>query len=145
MRRLLLSVVSFVMLGILSCASGCATVGFVASPSHTFSGADSMLVSTPRADILDVVAEVGKSMGYDVTSFDKNSQTVSFGFTEHPGMTLLIGKMNWSSLSVVVQDGGRKLALSYTITGNFETGDHEAAGKLVTDFKAKMAERLAKT
>ena len=52
--------------------AGCAGVGGLLTKDQTFSGTDSMVLDSPRDDILDVIAAVGKSMQYDVSGLDKN-------------------------------------------------------------------------
>ena len=47
---------------------GCGGVGLLGSKAQRFTGKDSILLQVSRPDILDIVAEVGKSMGYNVSA-----------------------------------------------------------------------------
>lgn len=112
---------------------------------QSFSTTDSMLLDTPRADILDVVADVGKSMEFDVSAIDKNRGSITLSSSAAYAATFLIGKMNNSNLTVTTQDRGKKLDIQVFTTGNFGTGGREASEKLVNDFKSRLRERLGMT
>lgn len=121
---------------------GCAEVGMFGSKTQSFRGSDSMVLDQTRADILDVIASVGKAMKFDVSALDKNAGRITLSAGASFGTTMLIGKMQQSSLTVTVADGGKNLAIEVFMMGNFGTGGQEAADKLIADFKAKLAERL---
>lgn len=132
-------------LGLLSIAllvTGCAQVGYF-SKMKTFQGTDSMVLDAPRADILDVIKAVGKSMNYDVSTLDPNAGHITLSYGSGVVEILGIGKMNHSNLQITTQDGGKKLNIAVYVSGNFGTGGQDAATKLMTDFKIKLAERLA--
>ena len=130
------------ILAVVVLLAGCAEVGFLGSKNQTFRTTDSMLLDTPRADILDLVADVGKSMKFDVSAIDKNTGSITLSSSAAFATTVLIGKMNNSNLKVTIQDGGKKLDIWLFIMGNFGTGGQEAAEKLVNDFKTRLRERL---
>mgnify|MGYP001610262669 CR=1 FL=1 len=121
---------------------GCGTVGMMASDAQTFTGKDSITLQTPRSDILDVVAEVGKSLGLTVTGLDKEAGTIHLSSGASFFTTMMIGKMNSSTLIISSQEGGRKLAVQVHVTGNFGTGGQEGAASLVGDFKAKLLQKI---
>ncbi len=121
---------------------GCAEIGIFGSKNQSFSGTDSIVLDQPKVDILDVIADVGKSMKFDVSAIDKNAGQITLSAGASFGTTMLIGKMQQSSLTVTIADGGKKLGITVFVMGNFGTGDQEAADKLVADFKARLAERL---
>ena len=122
--------------------AGCAEIGMFGSKDQSFSGTDSMVLDQPRADIFDVIAAVGKSMKFDVSGIDKNAGQITLSYGTSMGATILIGKMQNSSLTITTADDGKKLEIRVLVMGNFGTGGQEAADKLVADFKARLAERL---
>jgi len=101
-----------------------------------------MVLDQPRADILDMIADVGKSMKFDVSAIDKNSGYITLSYGASFGTTMLIGKMQNSRLEFRITDGGKRLEIGVLVMGNFGTGGQEAADKLVADFKTRLAERL---
>jgi hypothetical protein len=82
--------------------AGCAEIGYYGSKIQSFSGKDSMILDQPRADILDVIADVGKSMKFDVSALDKNAGRISLSTGTSTGTTMLIGKAQQSSLTVTI-------------------------------------------
>ena len=121
---------------------GCAEIGFIGSKDQSFSGKDSMLLQVSRPDILDIIAEVGKSMGYSVSALDKGANTISLSSGSSVFTMVLIGKMSQATLTISSKNNGKRLDIDVFVMGNFGTGGQEAAMKLVNDFKAKLLERI---
>lgn len=121
---------------------GCAEIGLFGSRQQSFTGKDSLLLQNPRSDILDVIAEVGKSMGYSVSALDKEANTVSLSSSSSMFTTFLIGKMSRTTFQISSKDRGKKLDIEVFVVGNFGTGGQEAAMKLINDFKAKLLEKI---
>jgi hypothetical protein len=121
---------------------GCAGIGIVGSKDQRFTGKDSLLLQNPRPDILDVIAEVGKSMGYSVSSLNKEANTISLSSSSSMLTTSLIGKMSQATLLIFLKDRGEKLDIEVFVSGNFGTGGGESAMELINDFKAKLLEKI---
>ena len=144
-EQLITSWRDFVLLVIGACITlmlvGCAEIG-VFSKVQTFRGKDSMLLPVSRPDILDIVAEVGKSMGYSVSALDREANTISLSSSSSMLSTALIGKTSQAILTISSKDNGKRLDINVVVTGNFGTGGQEAAMKIIDDFKTKLLERI---
>ena len=121
---------------------GCGGVGLLGSKTQRFTGKDSILLQVSRPDILDIVAEVGKSMGYNVSALDREAKTISLSSSSSVFSTVLIGKMSQATLTISSKDNGKRLNIDVFVTGNFGTGGQEAAMKIIDDFKTKLLERI---
>ena len=124
---------------------GCSGLGMMASTTHTFTGKESITLRTPRADILDIVAKVGESLGYDVSGLDKESGTISLSSGSGAFAGTMIGKFNTNILTITVEKGSQKLNIVVVVTGNFGSGGQEAASRLMEDFKTKLLEKTAQS
>lgn len=122
--------------------TGCGSVGMMISKTETFRGNDSLVLSTPKPDILDVVARVGKSIGYSVSSLDKEAGTVGLAFKTSLFTGVMIGKITHATLTIISVDNGTKLNIRVMLMGNFGTGGQDAAIQLINDFKAKLLEKI---
>ncbi|MDE2179459.1 MAG: hypothetical protein KGJ40_01230 [candidate division NC10 bacterium] len=122
--------------------AGCGEIGMMASETQSFHGKDSITLQIPRSDILDVIAEVGKSLGYNVSSLDREAGTISLSSGASLFTGVMIGKINNSTLQISSIEGGKKLGINVSLMGNFGTGDQEAATNLVGDFKAKLLQKI---
>ncbi len=122
---------------------GCGEVGILAGGrDQTFSGRETLELKTPRTDILDVVAEVGKSMGYDVSSLDKKANTISLSSGSSLLTTMLIGKVNQATLTVFSKDNGANLDVHIMVMGNFGAGGQAEATKIMDDFRTKLSIKI---
>lgn len=112
------------------------------SPRSSFSLRDSMLLQNPFPNTLEVIAEVGESLGYRVTALDKEAGSISLlagsGFFEHA----MIGKMNAIIITVHSKEEGKRLEYVVSVSGNFGTGGQEQAMKVINEFKAKLLEKV---
>ena len=123
--------------------AGCAGLGYmVGGDIQTFQGRESIILPVPKSNILDIVAEVGKSLGYSVSGLDREAGTISLSSGTSILTQAMIGKMNQSTLSVSLGEGGKKLDIGVSLMGNFGTGGQEAATNLVGDFKAKLLQKI---
>ncbi len=122
--------------------TGCSIIGLVVSENQTFHGKDSFTLQTPRTDTIDVMSNVGKSLGYNISGLDRERYTLSLSDQNSSFVYLLIGKTSRSTLSISSFDGGKKFDINVIVIGNFGNGSQEAAEKRVNDFKARLSERL---
>lgn len=123
--------------------TGCMELS-LASKEKSFQGHDSMAIVPPRADILDLVADVGKAMKYDVSGLDRSTGAISLSSGIKTIEFIGIGKATSSQLDISTQEEGKKLDIRLMLIGNFGTGGQEAADKIITTFKSKLNERLSK-
>lgn len=119
--------------------SGCAVGHF--SETQSFGGTDSFAIVSPRGDILDVIADVGKEMGMSVSSLDKKRGTIGLS-AQGSKMRLLMAAVSSSMLAIEVTDAGKTLQISSTVVGNFGTGSQDASMKLTEEFKNRLAKKL---
>ena len=122
--------------------AGCGSIGMMASETQTFTGKDSITLQIPRSDILEVIAEVGKSNGYNVSGLDIEAGTIVLSSSASLFTGVMIGKINQSTLCISSLEAEKKLGIDVWLMGNFGTGGQEAATNLVGDFKAKLLQKI---
>lgn len=131
------------ILGMLLLTTGCGAVGMIAGGSmQTFQGRDSLLLKTPRTDILDVIAEVGKSCGYNVAALDVEQKTITLSTGQSMAATGLIGSSRSTTLIIISNEACNKLDIRIMTLGNFGAGSQDHATELIKDFKDKLLSRL---
>lgn len=121
---------------------GCGAVGMMASKTESFTGDDSITLQAPREDILNVVAEVGKSLGYSVSSLDKKKGVIVLHYNLGSLASTTVGKIEKATLGIRSEEDGKKLFIGVKVIGNFGEGGQEAAMKRIEDFKAKLLEKI---
>lgn len=124
--------------------SGCSEA-MLFSKYETFNGTDAMEIASPRSDILNVIAEVGKSLGYAVSSLDKNNRTIALSSQSSMLTTMAIGKVSGATITAQVQKAGRRLDLDVQVTGNFGSGGQDKADKLLENFKQALNAKLSES
>lgn len=124
--------------------SGCGGLGML-SKNERFTGTDTLAIASPRSDILDVIAAVGKEMGMSVTSLDKKKGAIGLERGISGAGLLLIGSMSSAQLGVEVKDAGKTLDISTMTMGNFGAGGQDATTKLIEEFKARLAKNLGQS
>src|SRR5438477_13051418 len=122
--------------------TACAPVGTMVSQQEHFSGQNTIVLSGSPPDILEVIAESGKSMGLSITQFSKETGRVGFGRSPNMAVGVLIGKISVVQMEVNVSEGGKHLFVSTTVAGNFGTGSQDAAAQLFNEFKGTLLQRL---
>jgi hypothetical protein len=122
--------------------TGCTWIGLMRSEDQSFTGKDSLSLQASRPDILDLIAEVGTSMGYRV--LDKEANIIRLSSSSSLFKTDLLGKMSEATLRISANNDGTKLDIDVFVSGNFGTGSQEAATQLVNDFKARLLEAVAR-
>lgn len=120
----------------------CGGIGMTFSDRQEFHGNESMIIENPRYNILDIIADVGKSMGYNISGLNREHGYISLSSSTRMTSMMLIGKMNRADLRIFVAEDGTKLNIQYSVLGNFGAGDYEAATQLVEDFKSEMEKAL---
>ncbi len=139
MHNLIQAVLSLILL---LTVSACAEVGFIASPIQNFSGKDSILLTASRSDILDIAAEVGKSMGFYVSALDRDRNIVSLSSGSSFAIALLIGKTSDAILTINSNDKGKKLDVDIWLMGNFGTGGQDEAEGLLKEFRIRLLQKI---
>lgn len=137
-RHEMKTVLAFAVLFVVACAE----VGIMASRDEQFSGQNTIVLSGSRPDIVDVIAESGKSMGLSITQFSKETGTVGFGRNPNMAVAVLIGKISMVQMLVTVSEGGKHIYVNTTVAGNFSTGTQDAAAQLFNEFKTKLLQRI---
>ena len=136
------SVIIVSILSILLLTTGCETVALMGGAQKTFQGHDSLVLKTARPDIMNVVAEVGRANGYDVSSFDEETRTITLSGGGSLLAAALVGKVSGVGLTLSSNEACTKLDIIYVASGNFGTGSQDNAVAVVNDFKAKLLSRL---
>lgn len=120
----------------------CAGVGMMAGgASQHYSGKYSIELTNPRADILDIISEVGKSMALRISQFDAKEGVIALSSESSTAEAGLIGKYGDRSIMVTI-GSGKELDIMIMVGGNFGAGTKETADKFFNDFKNKLLERI---
>jgi hypothetical protein len=131
------------LIGMLLLTTGCGDVGIlVGGQMKTYNGHDSLVLKTPRPDILDIITEVGKSDGYDVSALDAEGKTITLTAGNSPLVMGFLGTANNVNLTFNANEEYTKLDIGIVAIGNFGAGSQDKAMAIVKDFKSKLLSRL---
>lgn len=119
---------------------GCA-VGLL-STTKTFTGHYSIVLKESKDDILDIIANVGKSMEYEVSSIDKQNNSIGLTDQTSRATTALIGKTSRSTINFSIKKNLKIIDTRITLVGNFDYANQENADKIIEEFKIKLYEKL---
>jgi len=133
MRALVLAALTSFLL------SGCAAAGFF-TPIETFDTNEHLELAEPRRGVLDVVAAVGKDLGYSVTSLDRAAGMIGLTSETSRALTFLVGKAG--SVNLNITTSGKTVTIHLWAIGNFGAASQDAATKLLTEFKGKLVAAL---
>lgn len=117
-------------------------MGAIISKTQTYTESDSLVLQTPRPDILDVAVKVGKAMGYDVSGRDRQKNMITLQINPNMLAGMLIGKITISNIYVTSEENGRRLGIRIQNGGNMGTGSEEATVNILKEFKAKILQEV---
>ncbi len=132
--------ISFLMLALMT---GC-TVGQM-SQTRTFSGNETITLTTSHADILNVISEVGKTLKYEVSYLNKQANAISLTTSSSLASNMMLGKYTQASIAIRVSEDGKKLDVQTNVMGNMGSGGEETATKVFEAFKVKLLERIGQS
>ena len=121
--------------------NGCG-IGAIISQPTSFQGSYEIEIVKPHADMLNVIAEVAKSMGFKVSALHGNSITISSELSM--AELHIIGTVRDIAIMAVVMDSGKKIGVTTTLMGNFGVGTKEESDKIFNDFKTRLLAALSK-
>jgi len=124
-------------------AAGAAAGAALSGDVPSFQGTDSLALETARPDILDIIAETGKSLGYRVSGLNKEGGSIQL--TTKPTIVdkaLFSGfQTNPIVLSFQISEDGKKINITFMGTGK-KVGTPEGAKEVLEEFKSKLSENL---
>jgi hypothetical protein len=122
--------------------SGCAVAAM--STQKNFSVSEEVKLDGSTENVMGVVEEVGKSLGYRVNSRMKHGEFNSLGFQRDSSMltTMATGYVRIAHITVLHNAKEQKLDLTMTVAGNLGAGDEADAQKALQAFKEKLQEKL---
>ena len=119
--------------------NGCG-IGAIISQPTSFQGSYEIEIVKPHADMLNVIAEVGKSMGYKVSALHGNSITISSELSM--AAVHIIGTVNDITITATIDDSVKKIGVLTSLMGNFGVGTKEESDKIFNDFKTRLLAAL---
>jgi hypothetical protein len=119
--------------------TGCGTVGILISDSETFIISDQINLKATKEDILDIVADVGRSMDFKVKEIDRRAKTISITTQSSLFRGVMIGSSSTADITVILGDN---IEIKVITSGNFGAGGQKAAEELLQKFKEKLLEKL---
>lgn len=116
----------------------------MASNTTTYKGFEVFEFDTPKNQdvIYSTVSEVGKTLGYSVSSLDKRKRVI--GLTKDAGLFIgvMVGKIEKSIVQFSIKNGGRTIEVEILVVGNFDTGGSEAANRILDQFESGLKRRM---
>ncbi len=131
------------MMALWLCCSGCiGRVGQLVSQAESFTGQYTIQLQNPRLDVVKVIAEVGKSLEYQVTGLDAEAKRITLSSGASAFENMAYGLTSDASLTFTAHDAGTRIAVNVVVLGNHGTGDQEEADGLFAEFKTRLLDRL---
>jgi len=118
---------------------GCAAAGFF-TPIETFDTSERLELAVARLDVLDLVAAVGKDLGYSVTSLDRAAGMIGLTSETSRALTFLVGKAG--SVNLNITTSGKTVAINLWAIGNFGAASQDAATQILNEFKGRLIAAL---
>jgi hypothetical protein len=140
---LLVSLMTFS--GCFAAAVGAGALGTAAITAPTFNGTDSLELEVVSPDILHVIAETGKSLGYHVSALSKEKGSVEL-IKEVKGLGKVAAiagmpSLNMLTLSFQLSQNDKRINISFFGKGN-KFDSQEKAKVVLDEFKSKLSENL---
>lgn len=133
------SIVSFSLIfAIVVGLTGCTEIGMF-SKTKSATVTDSITLATPSADILDVLTDTGKAMGWNPTARDNKQHIITF---EDGSGSVLTGSVTVTRMAAKVSEDGKIIDLEIMVSGNFGYGTMENGQKVINKFKKKLDAKL---
>lgn len=107
-----------------------------------FRSRDVLTLPESRPDLVDIVAETGKSLGLRVSAIDREGGTVMLTASSSVVSEIVICKFNRADYAFQVMEGGRRLEIRITAWGNLGSGGQDEADRMMAEFKVALAKRL---
>jgi len=122
--------------------SGCSIAG--ANSIKNFSLSEEVKLDDTPGNVMAVVEDVGKSLGYRVSGRMNKADLTSLTFSRDASMmaTMVTGYMRTATITVVHNPKEQKLDLTMMVMGSFGAGSEDDVQKALQAFKAKLQERL---
>ena len=124
--------------------TGCSSIGLMSSKAQTFTGTYSIDTKNERPDILYIIAEVGKSLRYEVSSINKEMGSISLSRNEGFFSEFMTGEIDTIDLDISSENNGHKLNIVVNLFANFGHANQEIAMKHVEEFKAKLLDKIGR-
>jgi len=139
-KRMLTVLLAGVFVMLVGCGPG---LQIVAGRQEIFQGGDQLVLEKPREDILDVIAEVGKSFGYSVRLLDKGRGNVGLYTQSGVISALTLGKDTSANIAFMRNPKDEtKFQVQYTLQANWGLATQERAEAHWNEFKSKLLEKL---
>jgi hypothetical protein len=124
--------------------SGCAIFTLYADfgQLNSYRYKEVLTFQSPRPDILDVVAEVAESLGYRVLVLDIGAGHIEMSKKESFLSAFFTGKGARANLVINSMDEGKKLNISFMVSGKRGAGEREQGIRVLADFKQQLLERI---
>ena len=122
--------------------TGCGIGAIVGGTPTGFQGSYEIKIVKPHADMLNVIAEVGKSMGYRVSALNVKGNSISISSESSMAGMMIIGTMNDITIMATIMDSGKKIDVQTMLVGNFSVGTKEESDKIFGDFKTRLLAAL---
>jgi len=121
--------------------TGCAPGVFIGGTPRTYTERDSVILETPRPDILDIATEVGKSIGLNPQSQSREMLMLSNSGVGSSMATGLTGFVNMVTMTISLVENQQKLDIQTQVTTN-KGHAREKAERFSNEFKSKLLEKL---
>jgi len=126
-------------------AALCAGCGIAAmSSTKHFSVSEEVKLDGSTLEVMPVVEEVGKSLGYRVSGRMKHADFTSLSFERDSSFlaTMAVGYMRMATIMVMHNPKEQKIDLTMSVVGNLGAGGEADVQKTLQAFKDKLQERL---
>lgn len=121
---------------------GCGAAGMmIGGTPKEYSLNKTITLKKSYPNILDIVAETGKELGYRVSGMDEKAQSVTLATDLSYAQMGLIGKSNMSRLTITKQSS-KVLNVNCFIMGNFGVAEHDHAMEVYQEFEKKLLSKL---
>ncbi len=126
--------------------TGCAEVGFIASPYRNAADQRTFTLSYPiplTTSFVDGAIAVGKKSDYQVVGVNRETNEVSLTRQTNFGLSILVGKTDATTVRIRLDADRRTIDIAVNMTGNFNEANQTAVEKIISDFETSLQRQFA--
>ena len=112
-------------------------VSLASSPKQNVTR-QTLVLKQQATNFVNVVSEVGDSLGYDLAGTDRAKNQVRLTHNTSMLTSVFVGKTETVELIVTLNQDGRSIDLELGVVGNLKTASQEKVEKRLSDFKAAL-------